>query len=141
MGDPRPLAEAIRTRAAGLRLAPKVSVVVDGGGVLHLDALAADMRLRAVGARWEVWVGGRFLGSEDAAGATATVLRALERLAALGPAARGRDLTVAAAVEAPAPARGPAVPVGRLAGGALGIGLPFGQIGLGRSGGAGGGER
>jgi precorrin-3B synthase len=30
-------------------LAPKVSVVVDGGGRLHLDALSADVRLRAVG--------------------------------------------------------------------------------------------
>jgi precorrin-3B synthase len=34
---------------AGLALAPKVSVVVDGGGRLHLDALSADVRLRAVG--------------------------------------------------------------------------------------------
>src|SRR5262249_54943828 len=29
------------------RLGPKVSVVIDGGGALHLDALAADVRLRA----------------------------------------------------------------------------------------------
>jgi precorrin-3B synthase len=35
--------------AADLALAPKVSVVVDGGGRLHLDALSADVRLRAVG--------------------------------------------------------------------------------------------
>jgi precorrin-3B synthase len=34
---------------AGLTLAPKVSVVVDGGGPLHLDALSADIRLRAIG--------------------------------------------------------------------------------------------
>ncbi len=34
---------------AQLALAPKVSVVVDGGGRLHLDALTADIRLRAVG--------------------------------------------------------------------------------------------
>jgi len=34
---------------AHLALAPKVSVVVDGGGLLHLDALSADIRLRAVG--------------------------------------------------------------------------------------------
>ncbi len=33
----------------GLALAPKVSVVIDGGGALHLDALGADIRLRAVG--------------------------------------------------------------------------------------------
>ncbi len=40
------LREAIA--GAGLELAPKVSVVVDGGGRLHLDALAADLRLRAL---------------------------------------------------------------------------------------------
>jgi precorrin-3B synthase len=34
---------------AGLALAPKVSVVVDGGGRLHLDALSADIRLRGIG--------------------------------------------------------------------------------------------
>jgi hypothetical protein len=42
-----PLRRAIA--AAGLALAPKVSVIVDGGGRLHLDALSADVRLRAVG--------------------------------------------------------------------------------------------
>jgi precorrin-3B synthase len=36
---------------AHLKLAPKISVLVDGGGRLHLDALAADVRLRAVGSR------------------------------------------------------------------------------------------
>ena len=34
--------------AAALRLAPKVSVIVDGGGRLTLDALSADIRLRAI---------------------------------------------------------------------------------------------
>lgn len=34
--------------ASGLIVAPKLSVVVDGGGQLHLDALTADIRLRAV---------------------------------------------------------------------------------------------
>ncbi len=36
---------------AGLVLAPKVSVVVDGGGKLHLDAVPADVRLRAIDGR------------------------------------------------------------------------------------------
>ena len=53
---------------AHLTLAPKISVLVDGGGRLHLDALAADVRLRAVGSRevprFHVSVGG------DAASAT-----------------------------------------------------------------------
>ena len=35
--------------AAQLVLAPKVCVVLDGGGRLHLDALSADVRLRAIG--------------------------------------------------------------------------------------------
>jgi precorrin-3B synthase len=34
---------------AHLALAPKVSVVFDGGGCLHFDALDADIRLRAIG--------------------------------------------------------------------------------------------
>ncbi|MBV9969842.1 MAG: precorrin-3B synthase, partial [Xanthobacteraceae bacterium] len=41
-----------------LALAPKVSVVIDGGGALHLDALSGDVKLRAVGppegSRWLV---------------------------------------------------------------------------------------
>jgi precorrin-3B synthase len=36
---------------AQLALAPKVSVVIDGGSAIHLDALTADIRLRAVGPR------------------------------------------------------------------------------------------
>jgi precorrin-3B synthase len=39
---------------AGLVLAPKVSVVVDGGGKLHLDDVPADVRLRAVHG-WTAW--------------------------------------------------------------------------------------
>jgi len=56
---------AMLRRAIGdahLTLAPKISVLVDGGGRLHLDALAADVRLRAVGSRetprFHVSVGG-----------------------------------------------------------------------------------
>ncbi len=50
--DPRPLAEEIARRASPLagRLAPKVSVIVDGGGALHLDG--AHRRYPADGARW-----------------------------------------------------------------------------------------
>jgi precorrin-3B synthase len=33
---------------AAIALAPKVSVIVDGGGRLHLDEVAADVRLRAI---------------------------------------------------------------------------------------------
>jgi precorrin-3B synthase len=34
---------------AHLAMAPKVSVILDGGGDLHLDALSADIRLRVIG--------------------------------------------------------------------------------------------
>src|SRR3954469_25523204 len=59
--DPRTIAAAI---AAGLpRLAPKVSVVVDGGGALHLDALEADVRLQAGGGGlWHLSAGAAYLG-------------------------------------------------------------------------------
>ncbi len=51
--DAGPLAAELRRALAEvqLALAPKVSVVIDGGGPLHLDALSADIRLRAVGPR------------------------------------------------------------------------------------------
>ncbi|TIU58285.1 MAG: precorrin-3B synthase, partial [Mesorhizobium sp.] len=52
VADPRPLAERIRAAVeeAGLtpRLGPKVSVVIDGGGQLTMDAVTADIRLSAV---------------------------------------------------------------------------------------------
>jgi precorrin-3B synthase len=48
--DPRPLAAAIR--AAAPPLPPKFAIAVDGGGALHLDALAADCRLAATAAGW-----------------------------------------------------------------------------------------
>jgi precorrin-3B synthase len=54
-GDPAALidANALATElretiaAAAVALAPKLSVIVDGGGKLHLDALNADIRVRA----------------------------------------------------------------------------------------------
>jgi precorrin-3B synthase len=51
--DAGPLAAELRRALAKvpLALAPKVSVVIDGGGALHLDALTADIRLCAVGPR------------------------------------------------------------------------------------------
>ena len=66
VADPRPLAERIRATAeeAGLppRLGPKVSVIVDGGGQLTMDAMTADVRLVAVrtnaGVRWNISVAG-----------------------------------------------------------------------------------
>src|ERR1019366_6348542 len=49
--DPSALAvdlrRAVAHAALTASLAPKVSVVIDGGGALHLDELSADVRLRA----------------------------------------------------------------------------------------------
>jgi precorrin-3B synthase len=49
--DAGPLAADLRGALAAtqIALAPKVSVVIDGGGALHLDAHSADIRLRAAG--------------------------------------------------------------------------------------------
>ncbi len=126
VADPRPLAAAIRERARGLvgRLAPKVSVVVDGGGRLHLDAVKADVRLVAGGAGWRVEVGGTAVAVGDASAAVEVAMAMLERLADSGT--RGRDLAVTGAALPARTARAPAVPVGRLPG-AVGFGLPFGQ--------------
>jgi precorrin-3B synthase len=114
--------------------------VIDGGGALHLDALPADIRLRAIaapdGPRIHIAVGG------DAASAAPfrtvapadvvdTVVRLLGEIAAHGPEARARDAMRRASADTDAPAREPADPVGvhrlrrnRLA---VGVGLPFGH--------------
>jgi len=66
IADPRPLADAILAGidAGGLRdrLGPKVSVVVDGGGAISLDTIAADVRLTAEriddGVMWRLAIAG-----------------------------------------------------------------------------------
>jgi precorrin-3B synthase len=134
-------------------LAPKVSVVVDGGGALHLDAVAADVRVRAErlskGARLHVLLGGdgrtaNAIGVVALEHVVEVVVRLLETLAARGPFARARKVigaegldvlraVVAGSVtDVPAPgARPPAEGIGihRLRHGrvALGIGLAFGH--------------
>jgi precorrin-3B synthase len=85
------------------KLSPKVSVAVDGGGVLHLDALAADIRLRAglwSGARcFHLAVGGdaataQPVGAVDAAQAIDATTTLLDVVAAQGHEARARDIVV-----------------------------------------------
>jgi precorrin-3B synthase len=93
--DPRPLAAAIRTGAAAWvdRLGPKVSVVIDSGGQVPLDALKADIRLVALSDQlWAVTLGGGKPQQVDADGAIATALALLGALAAMGPDARATDL-------------------------------------------------
>src|SRR4051812_35741250 len=42
------LREKLAAASLAASLAPKISVVIDGGGALHLDDIVADIRLRAV---------------------------------------------------------------------------------------------
>ena len=99
---------------ARLVLSPKVSIVVDGGGELHLDALAADIRLRAAtpadGPR--PFMRGFYLGlGGDGASATwlgtvvpddvgSAVLGILTIIGMYGPTARAAEVLRAEGVEA-----------------------------------------
>jgi precorrin-3B synthase len=149
------LAGALRRRLAAASftplLGPKVSVVIDGGSMLHLDAIRADIRLRAGSgfACWHVGLGGDAtsatpIGAVAAANAVEIVTRLLETIAQLGPQARARDLirgqgpgafrttTADLLIEASGPtARPQSDPIGthRLRDGrlGLGIGLAFGH--------------
>jgi precorrin-3B synthase len=122
---------------ARLALAAKVSVVVDSASRLHLDALSADVRLRAVGRERPllcVGLGGdgasaTWLGTITPDRACDAVLGLLQVLAAYGPAVRAADVLrtdgirgfVAAAGDCmerasdprpPPPRRPPAEPIG-----------------------------
>jgi precorrin-3B synthase len=144
--DSRELAARIRNAIAeaGLALAAKVSVVVDGGGRIDLDALSGDIRLRAFpngdGPRLELAVAGdaataRPVATISTAEAIAEVLSLLEAIAAQGPETRATDLPQASPARKPARAsskkssRVDAVgrhPLRNNAS-ALGLGLAFGQ--------------
>ncbi|SJM35739.1 precorrin-3B synthase [Mesorhizobium delmotii] len=106
IADPRPLAE--RTRAAievaGLpqRLGPKVSVIVDGGGQLSMDAVTADVRLVATrtdaGIKWQVSVAGdrqnaRPLVTVEDDAVRDIAVAMLRMVAEKGREAHARDLT------------------------------------------------
>lgn len=148
--DPRPLADAIRNAilAAGLaaQLGPKVSVMVDGGGHVFLDAIIADVRLkaqkRAGETVWHLATGGNAAtaephGTVSEADACKAAIAILQAIAALGKEARARDLSANAS---PSPLRGGSAGEAGRGGGptgiitlsngtlALGIALPFGSI-------------
>jgi precorrin-3B synthase len=153
--DTADLAARLRRAIADARLvlAPKVCVIIDGGGRLHLDALAADVRLRAIGPsaapRLYVAVGGTAasaapLGSIAPQAAVQAVVSSLGVIAARGRRARAVDVLHSDGVDAfrsvldrgiePGPRplpRLPTDPVGQhpLDDGstALGIALPFGH--------------
>ncbi|MES0030481.1 precorrin-3B synthase [Mesorhizobium sp. M0040] len=103
---PRPMARRIRAAIedAGVtqRLGPKVSVIVDGGGQLTMDAVTADVRLVGVraadGIKWRVSLAGDAQGAtplamseEDAACDIAVAI--LRMVAEKGRDAHARDLT------------------------------------------------
>jgi precorrin-3B synthase len=147
----RELRQAIA--AAGLAIAPKVSVIVDGGGRLHLDALAADIRVRVVATADGPLLHIALAGDGATAaplGAVApdevcnVVLHLLASIAAQGPEARAADVLLRGGIatfrdairtrivlESSPPPRLPAEPVGThclkddLY--ALGVGLAFGH--------------
>jgi precorrin-3B synthase len=101
--DPQPIATSLRRAIAdaGLALAPKVSIVIDGRGRIDLDAVAADIRLRATatseGSRFQVALAGDaatakpvgVIAPQDAVDA---VLALLGAIAERGPEARAADL-------------------------------------------------
>lgn len=110
IADATPVADALRQAIseASFTLAPKLAIVVDGGGTLCLADMTADLRLDAVladgGMAWRLSVGGDRQRAKPVAllpqhrvldGAMAVIAA----LAAIGPAARGRDLDVAALVQ------------------------------------------
>ena len=94
------LRRALTQRALGSRLAAKASVVIDGGGSLGLDDIAADVRLCAVagnGPALRIALGGDAanagqLGMVALGDGIAAVARLLETVAAFGPQVRARDV-------------------------------------------------
>jgi precorrin-3B synthase len=135
--DPDALLDAARLAAdlrralgqARLPLAAKVSVALDGGGRLHLDALSADVRLRAVGPadrpRLCIGLGGdgrsaTWLGTIAPPRAPDVVVGLLTMIASHGPAARAADVLRTSGMRAfhsiadigiePAPAPPPRLP-------------------------------
>jgi precorrin-3B synthase len=145
------LRRAIAAASFAADIGPKVSVTIDGGGTLHLDAVAADVRMRAQArdACLHVAVGGDAetatpIGTVAAEHAVEAAMRMLRVIAAGGPAARARDIVATNGVAAfrqviahilvdlPPPPRRPAAdPLGthtlRDGGLAMGLGLAFGH--------------
>jgi precorrin-3B synthase len=106
--DAAAIAANLRNALAGTslakRLAPKVSVVIDGGGALHLDGIAADVRLRAEATPnvsvLHVGIGGdgvsaTELGAVASDDGTEAALRLLDVIARSGSDARARDVLAA----------------------------------------------
>jgi precorrin-3B synthase len=102
------LREILIETGLSAKLAAKVSVVIDGGGVFALDAIPADVRLRAEatqnGVGFQLAIAGDDasatpLGSVAPEHVIESTLRLLQAIAANGPAARARDLPLPACGE------------------------------------------
>ena len=80
-------------------IGPKVSVLIDGGGALHLDEVPADLRLRVVSAsRFHLSMAGNAaaamnLGWVEPERAVPAMAQVLIAIANRGEAARARDFT------------------------------------------------
>jgi precorrin-3B synthase len=132
-------------------IGPKVSLLIDGGGALHLDDVPGDLRLRAsTASRWhlsiaETVAASTSLGWIEPENALQGIVHVLASIASRGADARARDLTNVAEVaalraslagiltdEPPPNPRAPAEPIGThvLNNGqvALGVALAFGYI-------------
>jgi precorrin-3B synthase len=103
------LRQVLAKTSSASRLSAKLSIVVDGGGSLHLDDLSTDIRLRAVyvdrQSCFHVALGGAAstaisLGSIQSNLATACVVRLIDVLAAAAPHARMRDAIETAGLDA-----------------------------------------
>lgn len=110
--DPKAIADAdtlasdiaarLETRTPALSLAPKLSIIVNGGGNADLSAVTADVRLDAITpSLWRIALAGDAETAApvalcEAGDAAEAVLRFLEELDRAGARTRGRDLDIAA---------------------------------------------
>ncbi len=103
------LRRVLARRSLAAKLSPKISVTIDGGGALNLDAVAADIRLRArlsqSDALLQVSVGGDAasavpLGNVAVGDGAAATVRLLDALAKCGRHARARDIVAAEGIAA-----------------------------------------
>lgn len=154
IADSRPLAMELRAalsaRVPVLSLAPKLSVIIDGAGRLHLGGVTADIRVHAIGddgrVLWLLSIAGTALSAQpialiEGAAIVPAIMDILEILAAMGPFARARELDVAALrhrfssgddMSAPVSAAPAPSPAGihdfDEDGAVLGVRLAFGQV-------------
>ena len=99
------LRRVLAAAAFSADIGPKVSIALDGGGALHLDAVAADVRMRTeAGGACLVAVAGDAetatpLGAVATEHAVEAAMAIVRVVAAAGPAARARDIIAANGAE------------------------------------------